>query len=239
VRGRLHASLIISTIDRMYTEMTDPYCIDDDDAARMLAAAPWRRFVVIGDSLSAGTGDPSRGYRPAGWSDRVAEILRRVDPSTTYVNTAVVGATTKQILADQAPRIAALQPDLIHLPSGPNDLIAREPDFTEIAGDLSRLWALAADTGAQITAFTLGRAFVVPHFPDWTDRVRRVNAITRRLAADHDAVLVDMWAHPVNDRPELLSADRIHFSSSGQAVMAAEIVVGLAAKLATAPEVSA
>jgi lysophospholipase L1-like esterase len=223
----------------MYTEMTDPYCIDRDEAARLLAAAPWRRFVVIGDSLSAGTCDPSPGYRPEGWSDRVGDVLRRVDPSATYVNTAVVGARTRQILADQAPRIAGFQPDLIHLPSGPNDLLAARPDFAKIAHDLGRLYALAADTGAQITVFTLGRAFVVPGFPDWTDRLRRLNAITRQLAAEYDAVLVDMWEHPVNGRPNLLSADRIHFSSSGQAVMAAEVIKGLAARLGSGREVAA
>jgi lysophospholipase L1-like esterase len=37
-----------------------------------------------------------------------------------------------------------------------------------------------------------------------------------------------MWSHPVNSRPDLLSADRIHFSAAGQAVMAAELVKALA-----------
>lgn len=74
----------------------------------------------------------------------------------------------------------------------------------------------------------------MPRFPDWTDRVRRVNDITRGLAAEHGAVLVDMWDHPVNDRPDLLSADRIHFAGAGQAVLATEVVKGLARLLDTA-----
>lgn len=221
----------------MINEATDPYCIAADAAARLLAGAPWRRFVVVGDSLSAGVGDPRPGYEQGGWADRVAGVLRRVNHDATYVNTALVGATTKQVLATQAPRIAALRPDLIHLPSGPNDLFSTAPDFSEIARDLGRLYALAAETGAQITVFSLGRAFVVPGFPHWTDRVRRVNAITRELAAGYDAALVDMWDHPINDRPDLLSADRIHFSSSGQAVMAAEVVKTLAARLDTTRQV--
>ena len=76
---------------------------------------------------------------------------------------------------------------------------------------------------------TLGRAFVVPRISDWTDRVRRLNGIVRALAAEHDAVLVDMADHPVNDRADLLSADRIHFAAAGQAVLAAEVVHALAA----------
>ncbi len=90
------------------------------------------------------------------------------------------------------------------------------------------MFEIAAGTGAQLTTFTLGKAFVVPKFQDWQDRVSTLNAITRRLALDHGAVLVDMWDHPVNSRPDLLSSDGIHFSASGQAVMASEVVKGLA-----------
>ena len=41
-------------------------------------------------------------------------------------------------------------------------------------------------------------------------------------------MVIDMWDHPIMKRPDLLSADRIHFAASGQAVMAAEVVRGLA-----------
>lgn len=54
--------------------------------------------------------------------------------------------------------------------------------------------------------FTLGRAFRVPTFPDWDERLRTVNAITRDLAREYRAVLIDMWDHPVNDRPSATPA---------------------------------
>ncbi|GAA2593244.1 hypothetical protein SMC26_34065 [Actinomadura fulvescens] len=44
--------------------------------------------------------------------------------------------------------------------------------------------AVTTGAGAQLTTFTLGRAFVVPRFEDWPDRVRTLNAITRRQAAE-------------------------------------------------------
>ncbi|WP_094222906.1 SGNH/GDSL hydrolase family protein [Streptomyces diastatochromogenes] len=213
------------------TEESDPFCLSPTSAAGLLAGAPWERFAVIGDSLSAGTGDPSPGYGASGWAGRVEGVLRRVRPATAYLNTAEIGATTADTLARQADRMIAFRPDLVHVPSGANDLICPAPDFTGIERELRRLFELAAGTGARVTVFTLGRAFVVRKYPDWPDRVRRVNALTRRLAADHDAVLVDMWDHPVNSRPDLLSADRIHFASSGQAVMAAEYVRALAGVL--------
>ncbi|MBC8091149.1 MAG: SGNH/GDSL hydrolase family protein [Pseudonocardia sp.] len=212
-------------------EESDPFCLTPTDAAALLVRAPWRRFAVIGDSLSAGTGDPSPGYGPLGWADRVADVLRLVRPDLAYLNVAEVGATTTRTVATQGDRMLAFAPDLVHVPCGANDLFRREPDFAAIERGLCRLFGLAAVTGAQLTTFTLGRAFVVPGFPDWSERVRAVNAITRALAVEYGAVLVDMWDHPVNDRPDLFSVDRIHFASAGQAVMAAEMVRGLAAVL--------
>lgn len=210
------------------TEETDPFCLPDDDAAALLVDAPWRRFAVIGDSLSAGTGDPSPGYAALGWSDRVAGILRRTRPDLRYLNVAVIGAKTPEILEQQIEPMLEFGPDLLHLPCGANDIVRRTPDYDRIEKDMRRLYDIAAGTGAQLMSFTLGRAYVVPVFPDWDERIHTMNAITRRLVAEYGVLLVDMWEHPVNARPDLLSADRIHFSTSGQAVMAAEIVRQLA-----------
>lgn len=210
------------------TEESDSFCLRPADAAALIPDAPWRRFGVIGDSLSAGTGDPSPGYGDQGWSDRLAGILRRVRPDLAYLNTSKIGATTAETLDEQAARMIEFAPDLLHVPCGANDIVTRHPDFEEIEARLRRMYDLAAGTGALLTTFTLGRAYVVPVFPDWHERITRVNDIVRHVAAEYDAVVIDMWHHPVNDRETLLSADRIHFSTSGQAVMATEMVKALA-----------
>jgi lysophospholipase L1-like esterase len=215
------------------TEETDPFCLPPLDAAALLFDAPWRRFAVIGDSLSAGIGDPSPGYATMGWADRVADTLRGVHPDLAYLNTAQTKATTAQALENQAERIRAFAPDLLHVPSGANDIVRRTPDFGHIEETLRDMYRLAAGTGAQLMTFTMGKAYVVPVFPDWDERVRTVNTITRRLAAEYGALVADMWGHPINDRANLLSADGIHFSASGQAVMASEVVKQLAHQLGT------
>lgn len=210
------------------TEESDPFCMPADEAAALLFDAPWSRFAVIGDSLSAGTGDASPGYTDLGWADRVAEILRRVRPDLRYLNVAVVGAKTPEVLEQQIERMLEFAPDLLHVPCGANDIVRRDPDYAEIEHSLRRVYDIAAQVGAQLMSFTLGKAYVVPVFPDWDERVRTMNAITRRLASEYGAIVVDMWDHPVNARADLLSADQIHFSTSGQAVMATEIVKQLA-----------
>ncbi|WP_434599872.1 SGNH/GDSL hydrolase family protein [Streptomyces sp. A5-4] len=216
------------------TEESDPFCLQPLDAAALLFDAPWHRFAVIGDSLSAGTGDPSPGYTDKGWPDRLADILRRVRPDLEYLNTAEDGATTAQTLEKQIARVSEFEPDLLHLPCGANDLVRRAPDFDEILQKLRRMYKLASATGAQLTTFTLGKAYVIPVFPDWNERVTKINDIIRGLATEYDALVVDMWNHPINAREDLLSEDRIHFSTSGQAVMATEMVKGLSHVLSRA-----
>lgn len=206
------------------TEETDPFCQSPAESAVMLASAPWRRFGVIGESLSLGIGDPRPGYASLGWADRVADVLRRVDPGLAYLNTAEIGATTEQTLERQFGPMLAFAPDLLHLPCGANDIARRAPDFAAIEATMRRMYEAASSTGALLTTFTLGSAYVIPVFADWQERVRWVNRLTRSLASEYGALVIDMWDHPVNEREDLVSADGIHFAACGQAVMATEFV---------------
>jgi lysophospholipase L1-like esterase len=215
-----------------FTEASDPFCLSDREAGALLRNAPWRRFGVIGDSLSAGTGDATPGYEDLGWAARVANTLRRANPDLAYLNTAAMGATTEQTIAQQMGAMLDFAPDLLHLPCGANDIVRRQPNFARIESRLRRMYELAAGTGAQLTTFTLGKAYVIPVFASWEERVRTLNDITRAVAAEYGAVVVDMWDHPVNQRENLLSADRLHFSTSGQAVMASEVIKQLSRLLA-------
>lgn len=182
---------------------------------------------MAGDSLAAGIGDPSPGYGSLSWADRVADALRHGCPELAYLNTGTIGATGADMLGQQLDEIVEFGPDLLHVSCGANDLFRRRPDFDRVERTARQVFERAAGTGARLTAFTLGRAFDVPAFPDFPQRVRELNAITLALAVDYDVLLVDMWDHPLNSRPGLLSADRIHFSTSGQAVLAAEMVKAL------------
>lgn len=38
-------------------EATDPYRLPDAEADQLLATAPWKRYVVVGDSLAEGLGE--------------------------------------------------------------------------------------------------------------------------------------------------------------------------------------
>ena len=41
-------------MDLYTTEANDPYCLGPDRAGALLAGAPWRRLLVMGDSIAGG-----------------------------------------------------------------------------------------------------------------------------------------------------------------------------------------
>ncbi|MBL1073766.1 SGNH/GDSL hydrolase family protein [Nocardia sp. 2] len=204
------------------TEANDPLVLSDAAARALLRETPWRRFAVIGDSTAAGTGDPAPGYETLPWADRLGRWLRDAHPESAYLNTGRMGATIPEVGAEQLDRLYAFRPDLVHVTCGGNDLFLRNAELAEVEHDLDELCASATSTGARLSMFTLADAFtgrmtpLRPRFAAFAD-------IVRRVAARHDAILTEFWEHPARLRADWLSADLIHLTMAGHAVVAAEL----------------
>lgn len=203
------------------TEANDPMLLPAAAARELLRGLPWQRFAVVGDSVAAGTGDPWPGYDDIPWAGRLAATMTAVRPDLTYLNTGVYGVTTDQVRREQLSTALDFRPDLIHVSSGANDLLYRS-DLADVERDLDSLCAVLAASGAQLSLFTLADAF--------TDRLSRFRPtfaayadIVRRVAATHDAILTEFWDHPARLRTSWLSADRIHLTRAGHAVVATEV----------------
>ncbi|WP_194837456.1 SGNH/GDSL hydrolase family protein [Nocardia sp. XZ_19_369] len=216
--------------NELRTEANDPLLLSPESAHRLLIGAPWQRYAVLGDSLAQGVGDPSPGYTNSGWADRVTDALRSVNPALSYLNTGRIGVTSTQVIADQLQSVLEFQPDLVHLSCGGNDLFTAGGSPDEVRANLDTLFAALTRNGAQICAFTLADVWDTDRMApmrQMRDRMSVLNDIIRDLAARYDAVLVDLWDHPLRLRPDLMSEDLIHFTTSGHAVLAAEIIRAL------------
>ncbi|MFG1782799.1 SGNH/GDSL hydrolase family protein [Rhodococcus oryzae] len=214
------------------TEATDPMCLDADEIRTLLTDAPWSRFAVMGDSIAKGIGDPSPGYETAPWADRVAAGLRSVRPDVSYLNTGRMGATSAQVLDEQLQTVLDFGPDLAHITFGGNDLWLPNADMEAMARNLETAFAAIHRSGAQISTLALADVFVDKRLRLMRDRIAHLNDVIRALAARYDAVLIDLWEHPLRLRPDLMSADQIHFTMSGYAVVASEMVRALHDRLA-------
>ncbi|MFD0855465.1 SGNH/GDSL hydrolase family protein, partial [Actinomadura adrarensis] len=112
------------------------------------------KYVAVGDSQTEGLndGDEETGYR--GWADRLAEVLAKQDPRFRYANLAVRGRRTREIRADQTGAALALEPDLVTVMAGMNDLMRPSFDAAAVAADVDAMLDAFTDSGARVVTFT-------------------------------------------------------------------------------------
>jgi lysophospholipase L1-like esterase len=188
------------------------------------------RYVAVGDSFTEGVGDPGPDGTFRGWADRFAELLAAKRGEVAYANLAVRGLNTRQIVETQLAPAVALQPDLVSAVAGMNDLIRPKLDFRQFVADLDQLIGGLAATGAQVLTATLptpaqGTPLPTPLRRQLVKRLGLANAFTRRIAAVHGALCLDL---AVMMPPGIggWSDDRLHPGPDGHRA-AAEACIGL------------
>jgi GDSL-like lipase/acylhydrolase family protein len=113
------------------------------------------RFVALGDSSTEGLDDPDGrgGYR--GWANRLAERIAESQGGLLYANLAVRGLSTRQIRERQLTPAVRMQPDLVTLFSGTNDVVRRRFDPAGVAADVEAMHRALIGQGAVLLTFTL------------------------------------------------------------------------------------
>ncbi|MDL4820619.1 SGNH/GDSL hydrolase family protein [Actinomadura opuntiae] len=180
------------------------------------------RYVAVGDSQTEGLndGDERRGYR--GWADRLAELLAADEPDFRYANLAVRGRLAARVRAEQTEAALALEPDLVTVMAGMNDLVRPGFDAGAVAAELEAMLSAFAASGARVVTFTFPDvARIAPLVRHLRPRVVDFNERIREAAGRHGAAVVDTFPHPVTTDPRLWSTDRIHASPLGHARIAA------------------
>jgi lysophospholipase L1-like esterase len=187
----------------------------------------WSHYVALGDSLTAGRGDFGQDGQPMGWASRLAGMLStRTGVQCALTKLAVDGATVGNVLDRQLPQLGGLQPDLISVTIGMNDIRGREFSPADFTVAVEQLFCTLEATGATILTCTLPDiADVVGLPPEYVEigrqRLRQAGDIIRAQADSRGAVCVDIWAMTeVAGSPELFTADRLHPNTSGHVLLA-------------------
>ena len=216
-------------------ERTDPYCLGADPADLLLRGAPWRRLVVVGDSVAEGVTEPVDGYGPDCWADRVAAALRRRQPELEYLNLGRRGLRTRQVREMQLVPAVAFQPDLAIIVSGGNDLLVEHFDVARVEKQLNSIacvLAAAADV-VTLTMYDITRALEMPpqYGSDLGRRLSELRGAIRRVSERHETLLVDFHEHPVCSERDIYTSDFQHANARGHAIAAAEIIRALGRRL--------
>lgn len=197
--------------------------------ATSAGTGPWQRYVALGDSFTAGLGDPEPlspgGMR--GWADRIAEEFGTARADFSYANLAVNGLVLQQIVERQLGPAIAFKPDLVTLSAGGNDLVFHRRDPDRLAAALDDAVAALSATGATVVLFT---------GPDWGDtpvfghirgKVAVFNENIRTIAARHHGVIADLWTLRQLSDSRMWDPDRLHFSPLGHHTIAAMVLDAL------------
>ncbi|MET8836549.1 SGNH/GDSL hydrolase family protein [Micromonospora sp. NPDC004540] len=197
------------------------------EAGELLRGHPWRRFVVLGDSVAEGMCEPVDGYPDLQWAGRIAAELRAVRPELAYRNLGKRGLRAHEVRVTQLAAALEFAPDLALVVCGGND--AFRPGYDPEAVDAELTALVTALQGAGADVITVGM-FDVSHSPavpeplraGLGERMRRLSAHTGRLAERLGTLHVHLTDHPLVADSSLYSSDGRHGSARSDAVATAE-----------------
>lgn len=179
------------------------------------------RYVALGDSTTEGLDDPYPGH-PAGeevyrgWADRLAERLAADNPALCYANLAVRGRLIGQIRELQLEPALEMQPDLVSVVGGVNDVLRPKFEIELVAGHLRAMVEAFRAQGAAVLVMTLpdlGSSMRVARLV--SERLAAYNQAVREVAAATGATLVDMERELDVYDPRGWSPDRLHANAVG------------------------
>jgi len=183
--------------------------------------SPFQRYVAIGDSTVEGLDDPDGRGGYLGWADRLAQKLAAAQGRVLYANLAIRGRTTRQIRREQLDAAVAMQPDLVAVVSGTNDLLRPRFDPDALRDDVEAMQGALTGIGATVITFTLpDLGDIMPLARMVRGRLLRMNDIIRQAAARSGTIVCDFAVHPVASDPRLWSGDRLHANTAGHARIA-------------------
>ena len=216
-------------------EAQDPYLLSPAEQSELLAGHPWSRFAVLGDSVALGMGDPSEGYVTAAWGGRVAAALARERDGVTYANLARHRAKAADIRDSQLGPAIDLEPDLVALIGGGNDLLAEEfVDIAPVKAAIDDIVVTLTDAGATVVTYEtvdFPGAFPDPAFEQFNRRLLDLYAATREIARERGTVHVDCYTQPWSGERYLFSADLQHPTMRAQALAASATIRALGEQL--------
>lgn len=178
---------------------------------------PYTRYIALGDSFTEGVGDeePDLPNGVRGWADRVAEELARTRADFAYGNLAIRGRLLAQIVDEQLEPALALEPDLVTISAGGNDLIRPGGDPDRLAARLDDIVGRLRGAGAEVVLFNGPDVAMTPVLRPIRGKVGIYNANLFGVAAKHGAIVADMWSARQLQQPQMWAPDRLHFSAYG------------------------
>ncbi|MEI6591317.1 MAG: SGNH/GDSL hydrolase family protein, partial [Actinomycetes bacterium] len=195
----------------------------------------FRSYVAIGDSLSEGLGDFGFEHRRenCGWTDRLAALLSLEAAARGvefhYANLALRGGKLRRIMTEQLEAALRLQPDLVTIMAGSNDMFTSEAKLPELEKIFRDGLQLLIAAGCEVVVANTINPIHLKVFKKLAPRATRLTRMLERVAAEFGVRVIDV--HGIESLSELYywAEDMVHFSGHGHIKVAnrAAEVLGL------------
>jgi len=188
------------------------------------------RFAALGDSITAGMGDPAPAGGWRGWAALLAGTL----PQPELHNLATLGALAADVERVQLPAATALRPDVASVVVGINDTLRGDFDPERTGVSVGRTVAALRAAGAEVLTMRLpdpGQMFGLPGAlaRPLARRMRAVNAAVDEVARRYGTVHLDAARDPATYERCYWSVDRLHPNERGHRLIACRFHALLAA----------
>jgi lysophospholipase L1-like esterase len=141
-----------------------------------------------------------------------------------YANLAVRGRTMGEILDEQIQTALMLEPDIVTVYAGMNDLLLLRNDIDVMIARYADGLKSLQQSGALVLTFTAADLGTVPLFRRLRGRAAIYNELLRTIVDDLSVHLVDFWRLSEFRDPRLWAGDRVHLSPLGHERMAAKVL---------------
>src|SRR3954447_25916801 len=92
--------------------------LEPQELADRLRRVRWRRYVVLGDSLIVGLGDPVAGYPNMAWTEAIGQAFKQLHPDFEFLNLVKPYLTARQVRDTQLQPALDFEPDLATVLAG-------------------------------------------------------------------------------------------------------------------------
>ncbi len=178
----------------------------------------WHRYVAVGDSFTEGMDDedPEAPDRFVGWADRLAFALsEEAAGDFAYANLAVRGRLLDDIVGPQLDTALALEPDLVSVVGGGNDLLRPRADLDGLASRLEAAVVRIRATGADVLLATPTDTRHAGVFRALRGRHAVHTANLFSIAGRHGCHVVNLWEMRAIQDWRMWADDRIHLTTEG------------------------
>jgi lysophospholipase L1-like esterase len=187
----------------------------------LVIGKPYRSYIAIGDSLSEGLGDFTfdKSRHHSGWTDRLAGIMAKEAHDSgyefQYANLAIRGSKLQKIIDVQLPQALRLQPDLVTVMAGSNDIMTNPSALPSLRENLRDGIQQLLAAGCDVVVANTINPIHLKLFKPMRQKAELFSTLIETVADEFEIPMLDVFGIRDFENLGYWAEDMVHFSGQG------------------------